>query len=184
MKIKNLAPNPDNPRVITDAKLKLLKKALEEFGDLGGFVFNRKSKQLVGGHQRQKLFDQNTEVEIEKTYKKPTATGTVAEGFVLFNDERFKYREVLWDEAKEKAANLAANKGAGSWDKEKLTEWMSELSDLSFDLDLTMFDELESKKIISAGEPKPGKNVEFNAKEFDKFTHRCPKCGFEFNEKL
>ncbi len=150
MKIKDLSPNPDNPRTITDAKLQMLKAALEEFGDLGGFVYNRKTKRLVGGHQRAKLFDATAEVVIEKKYAKATRTGTVAEGYAVLKGERFKYREVLWDEIKEKAANIAANKGAGEWDMPKLGEWLQALGDFGFDLNLTMFDDLERKGFLAA----------------------------------
>ncbi len=133
MEIKDLKPNPKNPRVITDDRLDMLKRSLAEFGDLGGFVFNRKTKTLIGGHQRAKVFDQRSKIVIEKKYTKPTKTGTVAEGFVLFDGERFKYREVLWDIVKEKAANIAANRGGGDWDDEALTDWMRELGDFGFD---------------------------------------------------
>lgn len=147
MKVKELAPNPKNPRTITEPKLEQLKKALLEFGDLSGVVFNRTSGQLVGGHQRAKQFDSTAEVTIAKTYAKPTRTGTVAEGYVTFHGERFAYREVKWPKHKEMAANIAANKGAGVWDMAQLGEWMKELGsfDVDFDLDLTMFDTEELK---------------------------------------
>lgn len=118
----------------------MLEKSLKKFGDLSGIIYNRKSKQLVGGHQRTAVLDAASAVEITKKYEKPTPTGTVAEGFVIVGKERFGYREVAWDEATEKAANLAANKGAGEWDVSGLTNWMRELEDFDFDLDLTMFD--------------------------------------------
>jgi len=141
MRIEDLAPNPKNPRKVTDAKLKQLKQALLVYGDLSGVVYNRKSKQLVGGHQRSKQFEGST-VTIEKQYKKPTRTGTVAEGYIEYEGERYAYREVSWDKHKEMGANLAANKGAGEWDVPELTEWFKELDnfDVDFDLDLTMFD--------------------------------------------
>lgn len=159
--VGDLAPNPKNPRTITDAKLAQLKKALTEFGDLGGFVFNRKTKRIVGGHQRAKVFKNDSAVVIERKYPKPTKVGTVAEGHVLMNGERFKYREVYWDDVKEKAANIAANKGAGEWDFPQLTEWMKELAevDFDFDLDLTMFDEKERNKMLQASvEPAEGQD--------------------------
>lgn len=142
MQTKELALNPKNPRIITDAKLKQLKKAIAEFGDLSGIIFNRKTKQLVGGHQRRKLIDDKTPIVILKKNSKPSKVGTVAEGYIEVNGERFSYREVYWPEHKEKAANIAANKGAGVWDMPQLNEWLKELSDfdLNFDLDLTMFD--------------------------------------------
>jgi DNA modification methylase len=146
--IGGLTPNPKNPRTITDAKLAQLRNALVEFGDLGGFVFNRKSKQLVGGHQRAKLFEADTPIIYERKYKKPTTTGTIAEGYVVLNNERFKYREVWWDSVTEKAANIAANKGAGDWDATLLTDWFKDLDALDFNLDLTMFDESEREKYL------------------------------------
>ncbi len=152
--IGGLTPNPKNPRTITDAKLNALKAALYEFGDLGGFVFNQKSKQLVGGHQRAKLFDAKAPIVIEKRYPKPTKTGTTAEGFVELNGERFKYREVYWDSPTEKAANIAANKGAGEWDNKLLIEWFKDIDALDFDLDLTMFDEDERAKFLGKDSKK------------------------------
>jgi DNA modification methylase len=153
-KVSDLTPNPQNPRTITEAKLNALKAALHEFGDLGGFVYNRKSKKLVGGHQRARVFDPKTPIVIEKKYSKPTKVGTVAEGFIELKGERFKYREVEWDSAIEKAANIAANKGAGEWDNELLTDWFKDIDSLDFDLDLTMFDEDERAKFL--GKDKKG----------------------------
>jgi len=149
MKVADLKPNPKNPRKISEARLEMLKKAMEEYGDLGGFIYNRKTKHLIGGHQRAKVFEQNSEVVIENKYPKPTRTGTVAEGFVILHGERFRYREVSWDETKEKAATIAANKSAGDWDNNLLAEWFTDISDFGVDLDLTMFDALEVKKLLS-----------------------------------
>ena len=163
MKIKDLTPNEKNPRTITDAKLAMLKKAVAEFGDLSGIVYNRKSKQLVGGHQRRKVLDPNADITITKKFSKPSAVGTVAEGYIDTESGRFSYREVYWTDAKEKAANIAANKGAGEWDLPQLTEWMKELGsfDLDFDINLTMFDneEIEAlgQSIIVSEHTRTGK---------------------------
>lgn len=179
LKLADLKPNAKNPRTISDDKLKQLKKALAEFGDISGIVFNIKTKQLVGGHQRLKIFDIDSVITIIKKYSRPTKTGTVAEGYVELNDERFSYREVSWSESKEKAANIAANKGAGEWDLPQLSEWLKELNsfDLDFDMDLTMFgaDELKSyldEKVIEIQEKEVDENI--------KTSHECPKCGYEY----
>ena len=131
MKISELNPNPKNPRTISEPKLKQLAKAIKEFGSLDGFVFNKKTKTLVSGHQRQKIGGDDALITITKKYSKPTKTGTVAEGYTIINGEKFPYREVYWSDAKEKAANIAANKGAGAWDLPQLSEWIKELN--SFD---------------------------------------------------
>ena len=148
MQLKDLRANPKNPRKISDEKLKQLKKALLEFGDLSGIVYNTRTKQLVGGHQRSRILDAASVIEIQKKYKKPTSTGTVGEGYVIVRGERYSYREVNWDEMREKAANLAANKNAGEWDLPQLKDWLKDLNsfDADFDLSLTMFDEDELQK--------------------------------------
>jgi DNA modification methylase len=120
----------------------MLKKALAKFGSLDGIIYNKKTKRLVCGHQRVGIFDPSTPVKITKQFDKPTKTGTVCVGTISVGTDLYPYREVWWDEKIEKAANIAANKGAGEWDKEQLGEWLQELSsfDANFDTDLTMFD--------------------------------------------
>lgn len=149
MKISALTPTPENPRTITPAKAAQLKRALAEFGDLSGIVFNAKTKHLVGGNQRSKQFDKSAKIVYTKKYAKPTRTGTVAEGYIEVKGERFAYREVSWPLAREKAANLAANKNAGEWDLPQVSAWVKELSnfDLAIDLDLTMFDADERSEL-------------------------------------
>lgn len=158
--IQDLAPNPKNPRRISEGKLKQLSQALEEFGDLSGIVFNRRTKQLVGGHQRVKALPRGTVIKVTKAYEKPTRTGTLADGYVLVKGERFKYREVDWDETREKAANIAANQHGGEWDLPQLSEWLSELKAADFNMDLTGFDQdelakhiVEVEKLEPAGDP-------------------------------
>ena len=144
MNLEDLKPNQRNPRKITDKKQVALRKALAEFGDLGGIVFNIRTGQLIGGHQRQKALPKGCEIVTMKTFEPPTPIGTIAIGYVETPEgERFSYREVDWPEEKEKAANIAANKGAGEWDNDMLKDWFKDLDSMDFDLDLTMFDEDE-----------------------------------------
>jgi hypothetical protein len=179
MKLKDLKPNPENPRTVTDEKLLMLKKSLSEFGDLSGVIYNRKTKLLVGGHQRTKLIPKDSIVTVLKQYEKPTKTGTVAEGFIVANGERFSYREVAWDKSKEKAANIAANKGAGEWNIEQLSTWMQELDGELFDLDLTMFDKDERLGFFAVSDFGPGSEDE-QGKLDEKTPVTCPNCSHEF----
>lgn len=146
--IRDLPHNPKNPRKASPEKLSQLDRSMREFGDLSGIVFNTKTNQLVGGHQRTKNMPEDSLVTITKRYEKPSETGTIAIGYIKVGGERYHYREVSWSKHKEMAANIAANKGAGDWDVPQLTEWIQELGsfDVDFDLDLTMFDELERKQ--------------------------------------
>ncbi len=149
MKLADLSPNPRNPRKITDEKLKMLSKALTEFGDLSGFIFNRRTKRLSGGHQRKQVMPEDCVITYTKQYETPTEAGTVAIGNVEWNGELYAYREVDVDEFTEKAMNIAANKGAGQWDYPLLTDWVLELDHNNFDLSLTMFDMEERENLFS-----------------------------------
>lgn len=103
MKIKDLKPADYNPRQISDEKLKMLNKSMQEYGDLSGIIFNRKTGNLIGGHMRIKNLDPEWEV-----VKKDAADnmGTVAEGYIETPFGRWVYREVNWPKKKEKAAVL------------------------------------------------------------------------------
>jgi hypothetical protein len=103
---------------------------------------------LVGGHQRKSIIPEDARIFVEKRHTKPTGAGTVAEGYVEYLGERWPYREVDWNDEREKAANIAANKGAGEWDLTKLQEFVVELDEKNFDLDLTMFDSDELKDLF------------------------------------
>lgn len=181
MKASDLNPNPKNPRRITDDKLAMLKKALTEFGDLSGLVYNRRTQQLVGGHQRLKIIPLDAEITIDHLHKTPTRTGTVAEGHVEIDGEAFKYREVDWDEAREKAANIAANKHGGEWDNSMLQEWIIELDQFSFDPDLLGFNHEELIKFL-VPEFQPGTADEQGSLDKKKDVE-CPNCGELFQPK-
>lgn len=114
-----------NPRKISDKQLKLLKEHIEELGDLGGVVYCRNQKAYVGGNQRSKIFD-GAEVTILKEYKNPTATGTVAEGYITHKGERYAYREVAFTEEQFRKACVVANNDGGEWDFSTLSSWNKE----------------------------------------------------------
>lgn len=180
--LSSLKPNEKNPRKISEARLAVLKRALSEFGDLSGFVYNRNTKRLISGHQRQKILPPDSEIVIERKFKKPTKTGTLAEGYIESGGERFSYREVSFDEIKEKQATIAANRGGGDWDDEILAEMFQDLSDFGADLDLTLFDEGERNEIFN-----PELNHDFmpgSEKDQSKLDEKkkaiCPHCGEEF----
>lgn len=120
MKLKDLKPNKRNPRKITAKQLEMLKASLFKYGDLSGIVFNRGTRNLVSGHQRQKSLPSDAKIVIEKKYETPTHAFTVAEGYVEFGDERIKYREVDASPEWETEALLAANAHGGTWDSELL----------------------------------------------------------------
>lgn len=139
MQLQDLAPNPRNPRKITDKQLTMLRKSLGEFGDLSGIVFNRRSGKLVGAHQRLKVLPPEAEIIMD----------TEDYGHVDVEGDRFQVRLVDWDEIKEKAANIAANKHGGSWDIPMLNDWLIELEAANIDMDLTGFENDELAGLLS-----------------------------------
>lgn len=137
MRVKDLNPATYNPRKISAKQLAALKKSMAEFGDLSGVVVNVRTGNVIGGHQRLKNLDPEWPIK-----KQPTNdnTGTMAAGHIDTPWGMWQYREVDWDETKEKAANLAANKHGGEWDLPKLDIVLNELKEIDFDLELTGFD--------------------------------------------
>lgn len=159
----------------------MLAKSMVEFGSLDGFIYNVRTKQLAGGHQRKTIMPEESKIVIEKRYEKPTRQGTLAHGHIEYDGERWPYREVDWDENKEKAANLAANKGAGEFDFTKLQEFVLELDEANFDLDLTMFDDKERKLMFADF----GSGTEEDQGKLDQtkvIIMECPHCGETFEK--
>ncbi len=138
MKVKDLRPSAYNPRKITEKKLDMLGKSMKEFGDLSGIIFNRRTGNLIGGHQRIKHLRPEWEIRKEDS---PDELGTVAKGFIKTPFGDWVYREVDWPEKKEKAANIAANRHGGEFDFPMLDGILSDLDDM--DLELTGFSEDE-----------------------------------------
>lgn len=161
MNVGGLRPAAYNPRKISDAELAALKQSEEVFGDLGGIVFNRRTGNLVGGHQRVKTLDPSWKIidsepeaigtNITEGDKK---VGTVFVGWIDTPFGRISYREVDWDEKVEKAANLAANRHGGAWDNAKLKEVLVGLDDGSPLVELTGFSQTDLEGLIGRG-PAP-----------------------------
>lgn len=151
--LNDLQADPKNPRFITEDQYKKLKKLLAEFGDLSGIVRNQTTDQLVGGHMRVKAFqERGGTIQITQQLDEPTKTGTVALGYVVIDGEPFTYREVRWDEGRQRAANAAANEAGGGWDKALLAENIYNLSQLDNGdelLSLTGFDDDEITALLN-----------------------------------
>lgn len=136
----DLQPADYNPRKITDKQSKMLKRSMDEFGDLSGIVVNIQTGNIVGGNQRHSQMPSDA-VITKKPYK--DKTGTVAIGHIDINGVRWNYREVDWVLKRELAANVAANKHGGSWDIPGLKAVIADIDDGALDLDLIGFDEEE-----------------------------------------
>jgi len=150
--ISDLRPSGYNPRRISPEKLHMLRDAMKEFGELGSIVFNIRTGRLVGGHQRVKNLDPSWPIVKEAVTDK---AGTVASGYIDTPDGRFNYREVEWDEQKEKSANIAANRHGGEFDDDLLAQLMQELVETGYDMNLTGFNQEEIDELLGLNKPDP-----------------------------
>lgn len=138
-----------NPRKMTARHLSRLKKSLDEFGDLSGIIYNRRTGNLIGGHQRIKVMPPDAQI-VKTEFNGISRAGTIAEGRIIIEGEAYAYREVDWDIAREKMANIAANKHSGEWDEDKLAALLTELSELpDFDINLIGFESAEMEALLN-----------------------------------
>lgn len=94
-----------NPRKISDESAAGLRASIKRFGDLAGIVFNKRTGELVAGHQRlEQIRAEYGDLPIELIDQ---ATGT--HGIRVSESEFFAVRVVEWSPAKQRAANVAAN---------------------------------------------------------------------------
>lgn len=179
-KVGDLQPAAWNPRKISEDQLKRLAKSMAKYGDLGGLIFNIRTRNIVGGHMRVKCFQPDWEIIITRKLKKPDSVGTVAEGHVETPWGRWVYREVDWDEKTEAAANVAANVHGGSFDFAKLREVVSELNDGDLDLDLIGGEDWVEEVVTYDGKgQEPGSGDDSQ----EEFMVKCPKCSNEFTPR-
>lgn len=162
METKNfdeLKGNPKNPRQISTHDFNALKKSMREFGDLSGIVFNVRTQRLVGGHMRTESFKAlqgQKKIIIAHRFDQPNQVGTIAIGYVDWNNEQFGYREVDWDEARELTANVAANRIQGQFDLDLLAEVNLSIKNMNPDLlELTGQTEDEVNRLLQlSSEPE------------------------------
>lgn len=130
-------PAPYNPRKDLkegDAEYKAIKNSLESFGMLAPIIWNKRTGNIISGHQRYKILVLEGVTEIECNV-------------------------VDFDEEKEKACNIAMNSATGDWDKDKLDELLFELQNSDFfmgdfgidmsdfeNVDMSDFEEAEKEK--------------------------------------
>lgn len=126
---------PYNPRKISKHDLERLRASMREFGPVVPVVVNRRTKRVVGGHQRIKAA----------------------------RDIGLESLPVVWvdlEEQKEKQLNLALNRISGEWDDQALAELLAELADADQDLELTGFSGTEVDDLINSIAQGGGKTDE------------------------
>jgi len=122
-KIKAAKYNPRKNLKPGDAEYEKLRRSIEEFGYVEPVIWNKRTGNIVGGHQRYKILISLGYTEIDCVV-------------------------VDIDEQREKALNVALNKISGEFDIPLLTDLLKDLSEDGFDVSLTGFDAAELDELF------------------------------------
>lgn len=144
MKLKDMKPNPDNPRVRDDKLIKNIIKSFKKFGVCAPIIINH-DKMIIGGHMRY-------EAALELEYK----TLPAVELTQNYNEQELK------------GLNIALNQIDGVWDVEKLHEVLTDLKSDDDILDSLGFDDFELSAILDVSYDKDiDEIVEYDESTFD-----------------
>jgi len=138
--ILKLNPAKYNPRKDLkpgDPEYEKLKQSIKKFGVVEPIVWNKRSGNIVGGHQRYKILKNMGITKIECVV-------------------------VDLDELHEKALNVALNKISGEFDIPVLTDLLKDLDSYDFDVSLTGFDEDEILNLFINTDEKEIKDDEYD----------------------
>jgi len=157
IKIEEINPAKYNPRFISPEAIEGLERSLEQFGYVEPIVWNKRSKNVVGGHQRLKVLQKQGKKEVQVVV-------------------------VDLDNTQEKALNITLNNKSiqGEFEPFKLKELLQELK-----IDLPEYEELKLDNLeISAPEELLEEEKENNKEDMQKFKNKCPNCGQKLNVDL
>lgn len=137
-KLKAAAYNPRKNLKPGDPEYEKLRRSIEEFGYVEPVIWNERTGNVVGGHQRFKVL---------------TALGYNEIDCVVLNI----------DEQREKALNVALNKIGGEFDIPLLTDLLHDLGEDGFDVSLTGFDAAEMDDLFKGKTASKIKEDDFDA---------------------
>ena len=121
----NAAPyNPRKDLQPGDPEYQKIARSIEKYGCVEPIIWNEKTGNVIGGHQRLKVLVATGAVEVDVSVVQ-----------LSLEDE--------------KALNLALNKISGQWDNEKLSAVLQDLS-ASFDVEVTGFDQHEVDALVAS----------------------------------
>lgn len=126
LKAAQLRAAPYNPRrdlQPEDAEYQKLRRSIEEFGYVEPIIWNERTGNVVGGHQRLKVLLEQGAEEIEAVV-------------------------VDLDEKEEKILNVLLNKVKGRWDIGKLADLLEQLNEAG-EMEVTGFEEWELQSLLT-----------------------------------
>ena len=124
-KLRPAAYNPRKELLPGDAEYEKLKRSITEFGYVEPVIWNKRTGNVIGGHQRLTVMKNLGYTEVDCVV-------------------------VDVDDMKERALNIALNKIQGEWDKDKLSALLTEFDGSEFDVTLTGFDASEVDELLNA----------------------------------
>jgi DNA modification methylase len=152
-KINPASYNPRKELKPGDPEFVKLARSIDEFGLVEPLVWNKKTGNLVGGHQRLGVLKARGEKQVDVVV-------------------------VDLDLPREKALNLALNKIQGEWDQDKLAALLDELTkDASVELDLTGFERAEADSIVAEYLDRQSYNGDDSDFNVDAELERIKKLG-------
>lgn len=137
-KLKAAEYNPRKDLKPGDAEYEKLKRSIKEFGYVEPVIWNKRTGNVVGGHQRLKVLKDLGHTDVDCVV-------------------------VDLDEQKEKALNIALNKISGEWDNDLLTALLKDLDGQGYDVTLTGFDLAEAQELFGSGSMENVREDEFDA---------------------
>jgi DNA modification methylase len=144
IKLNRINPAAYNPRKDLrpeDPEYKRLLRSIDEYGCVQPLVWNSRTGNLVGGHQRLKIL---------------LAKG-IKESYVSIVDLPLE---------KEKALNIALNKISGQWDTDKLNTLLNDLFKIDdFDIEFTGFDLPDVENMLADTLKEENANERFDLKK-------------------
>ena len=156
LEINNLKPYDKNSKLHPKKQIDLLKKNINEFSFTTPILID-KDNEIIAGHGRL------IAIKELKWAKVPCV-----------RMENLTDKQI-------KALRLADNKlNESDWDMELVIEELEELPKDLFELTGFEAKDLENYDEDSFSE----KNKEIDEEELGEFKHKCPKCGFIFNEDV
>lgn len=120
--LKAAAYNPRKDLQPEDAEYKKLKRSIEEFGYVEPIIWNERTGNVVGGHQRLKVLLEKGQEDIECVV-------------------------VDLEDKDEKILNVLLNKVKGRWDIGKLADLLQELDDAG-EMEVTGFEDWELQSLL------------------------------------
>ncbi len=126
-----------------DPEYEKLRRSIESFGYVEPIVWNERTGNMVGGHQRYKIMVN----ELGHT--------------------ELKVSVVDLDDEQERLLNLALNKVSGRWDEEALARLLAELREAGADLELSGFELDEISELITALPDVPDVETPVAEDDFD-----------------